>query len=128
MQVPADHTGTAGATDALGLGFNPETPMRLVIAAAAACSLFASMAVAQDQPAHDGPANPAVKSMHENNSAAPVAGANSFTMAQAKAAIQAKGYTHVSKLTKDKDGVWRGTATKDGKSGPVSVDYQGNVN
>jgi hypothetical protein len=24
--------------------------------------------------------------------------------------------------------VWRGMATKDGTSGPVSLDYQGNVN
>ena len=29
---------------------------------------------------------------------------------------------------KGQDGVWRGTATKDGQSGSVSVDYQGNVN
>ena len=66
--------------------------------------------------------------MHENNSPTPVAGANSFTMGEAKSAIQAKGYTHVAKLKKDKDGVWRGMATKDGQSGPISVDYQGNVN
>ena len=25
-------------------------------------------------------------------------------------------------------GVWRGTATMNGNSGPVSLDYQGNVN
>ena len=102
--------------------------MRLLLAAAAACSLFASLAVAQTVPAQDGPQNPAVKSMHDNNSAAPVSGANSFTMGQAKSAIQAKGYTHVARLKKDKDGVWRGTARKDGHSAPVSVDYQGNVN
>ena len=102
--------------------------MRLLLAAAAACCLFASTAVAQDAPAQQGPTNPAVKSMHENNSSTPVMGANSFTMGEAKSAIQAKGYTHVAKLKKDKDGVWRGMATKDGQSGPVSVDYQGNVN
>jgi len=112
--------------------------MRIIIAAAAACTLFASIAVAQPAPApdspaspaaaQDGPANPAVKSMNENNSAMPVAGANSFTMGEAKSAIEAKGYTRVAKLKKDKDGVWRGTATKDGKPGAVSVDYQGNVN
>jgi putative membrane protein len=102
--------------------------MRIVIAAATACSLFASMALAQDMPAQDGPSNPAIKSMHENNSAVPVAGANSFTKAQAKSAIVAKGYTHITKLKKDKDGVWHATAVKDGQSGPVSIDYQGNVN
>jgi hypothetical protein len=66
--------------------------------------------------------------MHENNASAPVAGANSFTKKQATAQIEAKGYTHVTGLTKGKDGVWRGQASKDGQSGPVSVDYQGNVN
>lgn len=107
--------------------------MRSVIAAVAACGLLASVALAQSTPADNPPAqqqpnNAAVKSMHENNSSAPVAGANSFTRAQAKAAIEAKGYTNVSKLKKDKHGIWRGMATKDGQSGPVSLDFQGNVN
>jgi hypothetical protein len=102
--------------------------MRFVLAAATACSLFATLAVAQPAPAQNGPQNPAVKSMHDNNSPAPVAGANSFTKAEAQSQIEAKGYTHVTSLKKDKSGVWRGKATKDGQSGPVSVDYQGNVN
>jgi putative membrane protein len=49
-------------------------------------------------------------------------------MSEAKSQLEAKGYTHVRKLKKDQSGVWRGTATKDGHAGPVSVDYQGNVN
>jgi len=28
---------------------------------------------------------------------------------------------------KDKDGIWRGTATKDGTQAQVGLDYQGNV-
>ena len=79
-------------------------------------------------PAQQGPQNPAVKDMHQNNASMPVAGSNSFTEAQAKSQIEAKGYTHVARLRKDDNGVWRGTAMKDGQSGPVSVDYQGNVN
>ena len=71
---------------------------------------------------------PAVKGMHENSSATPVPGANSFTRAQAQKQIEAKGYTHVAGLTKGQDGIWRGTAEKNGATGPVSVDYQGNVN
>ena len=102
--------------------------MRLFVMTAAACSLFVSVAVAQDTSAQSGPSNPAVKSMDQNNSSSPVAGANSFTRSQAKSAIQAKGYTQVASLKKDHSGVWRGTAMKDGQSGPVSVDYQGNVN
>lgn len=100
--------------------------MRLIVLTAA-ISLCASVAFAQDT-AQNGPANPAVKGMHENNSSTPVAGANSFTKGEATKQIQAKGYTHVMGLKKDQSGVWRGTATKDGQSGPVSVDYQGNVN
>ena len=107
--------------------------MRLFVMTAAAVGLLTCVATAQnvpgaDVPAQKGPANAAVKSMTENNAAAPVAGANSFTMDQAKSAIEARGYTKVSGLKKDANGVWRGTATKDGTAAPVSVDYQGNVN
>lgn len=102
--------------------------MRLILAAAAACSLVASLAVAQSAPAQNEPQNPAVKSMRDNNSSTPVAGANSFTKGEAQSQIEAKGYTHVTGLRKDESGVWRGKATKDGQSGAVSVDYQGNVN
>ena len=102
--------------------------MRAIVLAAAAMGLVANLAFAQDMPAQKGPQNPAVKDIHQNNSSAPVAGANSFTRAEAKSQIEAKGYTGVTNLRKDANGVWRGTATKDGHSGPVSVDYQGNVN
>jgi hypothetical protein len=102
--------------------------MRVYVVAAAVVTFFASAAFAQDMPAQSGPQNPSVKSTDQNNSAAPVAGANSFTMSEAKSHLEAKGYTDVKGLRKGKDGVWRGTATKDGHTGPVSVDYQGNVN
>lgn len=101
--------------------------MRLLYKSLAAAALLTSAAYAQT-PANDGPQNPAVKGMHDNNSSTPVSGANSFTKSQAQSQITAKGYTHVKGLKKGKDGVWRGTATKDGQAGPVSVDYQGNVN
>jgi putative membrane protein len=101
--------------------------MRLIVLTTA-FGLLASVACAQDMPAQQGPANPAVKSMHDNNSATPVAGANSFTKSEAKAQLEAKGYTHVARLKMDSSGVWRGMAMKDGQSGAVSIDYQGNVN
>ena len=78
--------------------------------------------------AQSGPQNPAVKSPSENNSMAPVAGANSFTYGEAISRIESKGYTHIKHLKKAANGVWRGTAMKDGQTGAVSVDYQGNVN
>ena len=101
--------------------------MRLIVLIPALVGLCGSVAFAQDMQAQKGPANAAVKGMHDNNSSAPVAGANSFTRSQAISQIEAKGYTHVAHLRKDQSGVWRGTARKDGHSGPVSVDYQGNV-
>jgi hypothetical protein len=101
--------------------------MRFILAAACTVLLTAGVASAQTD-SQNGPQNPAVKGMHDNNASAPVAGANSFTMSQAKSQIEAKGYTHVMHLKKGEDGVWRGTATKDGHSTQVSVDYQGNVN
>lgn len=101
--------------------------MRFLFMSLVAASLVTSTAYAQ-APAQNGPQNPAVKGVHENNSSTPVSGANSFSMSEAKSQIQAKGYTHITGLKKGKDGVWRGKATKDGQSGPVSVDYQGNVN
>lgn len=103
--------------------------MRIILNAVAAASLLTSVAYAQTpMPSQNGPQNPAVKGVLDNNSSAPVSGANSFTMREARSQIEAKGYTHVTGLRKSKDGVWRGKATKDGHSGPVSVDYQGNVN
>jgi hypothetical protein len=101
--------------------------MRLLLSAVMATALTIGCASAQTD-SQNGPQNPAVKGMHDNNASVPVAGANSFTMSEAKSQIEAKGYTHVMHLKKGKDGVWRGTATKDGQSGAVSVDYQGNVN
>jgi hypothetical protein len=102
--------------------------MRLIVLTIVMAGLFGSGAFAQDTPAQQGPANPAVKSMNQNNSSMPVVGANSFTQSEAIKQIEARGYTNVAKLEKDSNGVWRGTATKDGKSGPISIDYQGNVN
>ena len=58
---------------------------------------------------------------------APLKGANSFTEGQAKDRIVAAGFTSVSSLAKDGDGVWRGNAMKDGKAVKVAVDFKGNV-
>ena len=59
--------------------------------------------------------------------AAPVPGRNSFTMAQASRRIAAAGFTQVTGLKKDNQGIWRGQAQKDGSPTAVSLDYQGNV-
>ena len=97
----------------------------IVIAALAGLSVTSALA---QQPAKDGPNNNAVNSPNQNNSNAPVAGRNSFTEDQAKERITGAGFTAVSGLKKDDNGVWRGKATKNGAQSDVSVDFQGNVN
>jgi hypothetical protein len=87
----------------------------------------AGLAAAQDRPANPKGDTPAVTTPRSANPTAPVEGANSFTEGQAKSRIESNGYTNVSGLTKDDQGVWRGRATKDGKQVNVSLDYQGNV-
>jgi hypothetical protein len=71
---------------------------------------------------------PAVATSGANNTtAAPVAGANSFTMAQAQKRLEDQGYTQVTALAKDDKSIWRGQAMKGGKSMNVALDYQGNI-
>jgi hypothetical protein len=119
--------------------------MRFAVTAAIAATLFTASAFAQNyggaQPAtpdpsttttnptanKDAPSNPAVKTSEGNNPGAPAAGANSFTAGQAKARIESRGYASVSGLAKDRNGIWRGKAMKDGKAVNVTLDYQGNV-
>jgi opacity protein-like surface antigen len=102
---------------------------KTVLTAAAALVISAASAFAQNAspPAAPGPGNKAVNSPNTNNSDKPVSGANSFTEGQAKSRIESSGYSKVSDLKKDDNGVWRGKATKDGKSVDVSLDFQGNV-
>jgi putative membrane protein len=57
----------------------------------------------------------------------PAKGANSFTMSQAAGRIRDRGFSNVTGLTKDPDGIWRGNAEKDGTTTTVWLDYKGNV-
>ena len=98
----------------------------LTIAAAALISAGATASFAQTTPSAEGD-TPAVATPDSQNPAAPVAGANSFTEAQAKERIEEAGYTDVKGLKLDDKGVWQATAMKDGKSVSVALDYQGNV-
>ena len=54
-------------------------------------------------------------------------GANSFTETQARSRLRKNGYSQVSGLTKGSDGIWRGSATKNGAAVHVSLDYRGHV-
>ncbi|MBB3595886.1 hypothetical protein FHX08_006306 [Rhizobium sp. BK529] len=87
--------------------------------------LSATAAFAQSETPSTSQTTPAVNTEH--NPGAPVAGKNSFTEDQAKSRIEAAGYTDVSGLKLDDQGVWRASAKKDGKDAGVSLDFQGNV-
>jgi len=62
-----------------------------------------------------------------NAESPPFPGANSFTESQARSRIEGEGFNGVSELRKDDQGIWRGTAMKDGKTVSVALDYKGNV-
>jgi hypothetical protein len=100
--------------------------LRIVLAVCAAVT--ASSALAQTPAAQSGPNNNAVNSSGQNNSNAPVAGRNSFTEGQAKSRIEDAGYTNVTALQKDGNGIWRAKASKGGTTSDVSVDFEGNIN
>ena len=72
-------------------------------------------------------AAPAAVTPAAPSAAAPMKGANSFTEAQAKQRIEKAGFTSVTGLTKDADGIWRGKASKGGAMVEVALDYKGNV-
>lgn len=57
----------------------------------------------------------------------PLEGANSFTEGQAQDRLLAAGMTAPSALIKDDKGIWRGTATENGQTVSVSVDFKGNI-
>ena len=73
------------------------------------------------------PRNPAVDTSPTTGDTGQTPGANSFTAGQARGAIESAGYTNVGALTQNEQGVWQGTATKDGAQAQVSVDYKGAV-
>jgi putative membrane protein len=58
---------------------------------------------------------------------APLKGTNSLTEGDAKDRALAAGYSAISSLVQDGDGVWRGSAMSNGKSTKIAVDYKGNV-
>lgn len=71
--------------------------------------------------------NPAIKDRDPAKVSASAKGANSFTEDQAMRRLTEAGYTGVTGLAKDRNGVWRGTATKGGKTTKVGLDFKGNV-
>ncbi len=110
-QTPAPAPSAAPAGTSMGAPANPAAP---------------APATPGDKAAASGNDNQAVATTAANADQ-PASGKNSFTMGQARHRIQKKGYRHVTALAKDQDGVWRGTAQKDGQPVNVWLDYKGNV-
>jgi hypothetical protein len=79
-----------------------------------------------DTAAASGNTNQAVATTSAN-APAPAKGANSFTSGEARSRIERNGFSNVSDLKKDDNGVWRGTAQKGGNTTHVWLDYKGNV-
>lgn len=81
------------------------------------------------------PGNTAAASGNDNqavattnaNAPSPAHGANSFTVGQARTRIEKGGFSHVSDLRKDNNGIWHAQAQKDGNTTTVWLDYKGNV-
>ena len=112
---------------ALGLG---------VSAATAPAALAQTASTTGNQPsttATQPPTNGTIPPAGATNQAAteaaggPKSGANSFTEGQAQSRITDAGYTSVSGLKKDNEGVWHGMAMKNGQQVNVWLDYTGHV-
>ena len=99
--------------------------MRILIAAAVTLTLLAGSSFAQTTPQTS--TTPSVSTPSATNPKAPMSGANSFTEGQAKSRIESNGFSNVSALRKDTEGVWRGKAMKNGASVSVGLDFQGNI-
>ena len=57
----------------------------------------------------------------------PQPGANSFTEGQARSRIEAAGFSNVTDLTKDDQGIWRGRGMRNGQQVSVALDFTGAV-
>ena len=102
--------------------------MRKILLAATIVAVSFPAVAQQTPPANRDANTPAVNTPNSPpNPGAPVAGANSFTEGQAKSRLEDNGFTNVSGLAKDPNGVWRGKGSKGGQTVDVSVDFQGNV-
>lgn len=56
-----------------------------------------------------------------------IPGANSFTEGQARSRIEGAGFTNISPLKQDAQGIWRGMANRGAIRVAVGLDFRGNV-
>ena len=127
--------------------------MRLVLASLAAATVLGTAALAQTNTTPNTGSTSTVQPMNDSgsttnqtntsgsgNAAATVKpagspettgsvepGANSFTEGQVRSRLEAQGFTNVTELRKDDQGIWRGKATRNGQSTGVALDYKGTI-
>jgi protein CpxP len=94
--------------------------MRLLLVVATAVML-SNAAIAQTD------AGPGSGASNPDSTGTVVPGANSFTEGQARSRIESRGFSSVSELEKDDQGIWHGKAQREGRSVEVMLDYRGNI-
>lgn len=108
--------------------------MKTTILAVCAAGLLA--ACSQGEPnnaegpvvaAAEGPMNTPVDTTPTTGETTQTPGANSFTEAQARGAMEGAGYTDIGPLTQNEQGLWQAEGAKAGTRSTVSVDYKGAV-
>jgi hypothetical protein len=99
----------------------------LVFTLSASLALAGASALAQPAADPAAPANPAVHAPGDMTSQPLAQGHNSFTKGQAATRIAQAGFSNVTNLTLDAQGLWQATATQNGQSVHVALDYKGNV-
>lgn len=114
-------TGTAAAAPITQAQATPPMPTTSTVAPVAGAPMGTS-GVANAS----GNSNQAVATTSAN-APQPAIGANSFTAAEARGRIEREGYTQVSDLHKDGNGVWRGHGMKGANSVNMWLDYKGNI-
>ena len=75
----------------------------------------------------EGPTNAPVDTTPTTGETTQTPGANSFTEAQARGAMENAGYTDIGPLTQNEQGLWQADGMKAGAKAKVSVDYKGAV-
>ena len=103
--------------------------LKFMALSALVCAAGIGMAAAQTPSTSSPPSNtsPPMATAPSTESNAPIPGANSFTEAQAKERIEKAGFTQVSSMKKDDQGIWRASAMQGGKRVNVALDFRGNV-
>ncbi len=97
--------------------------MKTIFLTTAVLSLASTLAFAQQSPTPV-PTTPQPDQQIVPGTQRPL---NTLPESQARERLMNSGYTNLSTLTSDPSGLWRGTATKDGRSVNITVDGAGRV-